>query len=204
MAKLTRSECGKLGAAKSRNSLEASKARRQLDYSLNPSLCGECSSPLLYAKRTQDFCSQACYGRSKVITRRGARPCEHCKNPVPWNHGYAKYCSDACYQEVRVGGFKEKFLAGLVANPGSVRYWLIRLRGHQCEDCLGTTWKDLPIPVDSHHIDGNSENNHPENLLLLCKNCHALTPNFAAKNRGNGRFKRRQRYAEGKIYLPAP
>ncbi|TFG24210.1 MAG: hypothetical protein EU529_04875 [Promethearchaeota archaeon] len=33
-------------------------------------------------------------------------------------------------------------------------------------------------PLDIHHIDGNRQNNRPENLELLCPNCHALTPNY--------------------------
>ena len=36
-----------------------------------------------------------------------------------------------------------------------------------CEECGST---DPPIQV--HHIDGNPTNNHPQNLLVLCRNCH--------------------------------
>jgi 5-methylcytosine-specific restriction endonuclease McrA len=50
------------------------------------------------------------------------------------------------------------------------------------------------------HKDGNSENNKPENLCLLCPNCHSQTPTYGAKNKGNGRHYRRIRYAQGKSY----
>jgi hypothetical protein len=41
--------------------------------------------------------------------------------------------------------------------------------------------------VEVEHIDGNWRNNLPENLTLLCPNCHALTPTFRGLNRGHGR-----------------
>lgn len=39
------------------------------------------------------------------------------------------------------------------------------------------------VPLQVHHIDGNSENNNEDNLLLLCPNCHSLTENFGSKNK---------------------
>lgn len=37
--------------------------------------------------------------------------------------------------------------------------------------------------MELHHIDGDPFNNDYENLLLLCPNCHTLTPNYGSKNR---------------------
>lgn len=66
---------------------------------------------------------------------------------------------------------------------GVLKDELIKLRGHRCEDCGLTTWKNQPIPLEAHHIDGDRCNNRLDNLILLCPNCHALTPNYGAKNR---------------------
>jgi HNH endonuclease len=58
--------------------------------------------------------------------------------------------------------------------------------GNRCSQCgwserHPTTGK---IPVEVEHIDGDWRNNRPENLALLCPNCHALTPTFRALNEG--------------------
>lgn len=59
-------------------------------------------------------------------------------------------------------------------------------------------WQGKNIPLEVDHIDGNHENNKLTNLKLLCCNCHALTPTYRIKNKGNGRHCRRKRYSEGK------
>lgn len=66
---------------------------------------------------------------------------------------------------------------------GILKNELIKLRGHRCEDCGLTSWKNQPIPLEAHHIDGDRCNNRLDNLLLLCPNCHTLTPNYGAKNK---------------------
>ena len=50
------------------------------------------------------------------------------------------------------------------------------------------------------HIDGNSDNWMDNNLRLVCGNCDMQLPTYKSKNLGNGRYKRRQRYLEGKSY----
>lgn len=56
---------------------------------------------------------------------------------------------------------------------------LLKNRPYKCEKCNRDDWDGVPIPLQVHHIDGNNTNNSNDNLLLLCANCHALTPNFA-------------------------
>ena len=60
---------------------------------------------------------------------------------------------------------------------------LIKERGHKCEKCLTSVWLDDNIPLEIHHIDGNRTNNFPNNLQLLCCNCHAMTDNWRNKTR---------------------
>lgn len=53
----------------------------------------------------------------------------------------------------------------------------------KCYSCNLTIWLNQLIPLELEHKDGNHENNHLDNLTLLCPNCHALTPTYRSKNR---------------------
>lgn len=69
----------------------------------------------------------------------------------------------------------------LVENPvgrESIKKKLILSRGHKCELCSRTTWMGQTIKLEVEHIDGVTENNDESNLLLLCPNCHSLTPTW--------------------------
>ena len=83
-----------------------------------------------------------------------------------------------------------------------IRQYLFERYNNKCSKC---GWGEInPItkrpPLEVEHIDGNSENNSNDNLTLLCPNCHSLTTTYKALNKGSGRYKRMQRYNEGKSY----
>lgn len=65
----------------------------------------------------------------------------------------------------------------------TIKKILIKDRGHKCFKCQNKTWMDFPIPLEIHHIDGNSKNDDFNNIQLLCPNCHTLTPNYKGKNK---------------------
>jgi len=67
-----------------------------------------------------------------------------------------------------------------VAHFSSIGRW-IREEIDSCEVCGLNTWRDLPLPLEVHHVDGNKKNNLRENLQVLCPNCHALTPNWRGR-----------------------
>ena len=60
---------------------------------------------------------------------------------------------------------------------------LIILRGHYCECCGLSKWNEKEIPLQVHHIDGDSFNNTLDNLQLLCPNCHAQTDTYCGRNK---------------------
>jgi hypothetical protein len=114
-----------------------------------------------------------------------------------------KYCSNKCQLDFQYLDRVKQWLAGKYAptrGEGQVknfiRRYLIEQHGEQCSMCgwceVHPTTGKIPIQID--HIDGNSENNSPENLRLLCPNCHSLTPTYCALNKGNGRVSRRNGY----------
>lgn len=114
--------------------------------------------------------------------------CEWCKVN---KKGYraTKFCSLKCDVDFRNCERFMKWYADLnmkVSNK-SLRIFLEIIHGYECSRCKIKNWNNKPITLEVEHKDGNSKNNHPNNVCLLCPNCHSLTPNFKTKNKGNGR-----------------
>ncbi len=59
-------------------------------------------------------------------------------------------------------------------------------RDYKCEaaSCSITNeWLGQPITLQVHHCDGDHLNNDPENLMLICPNCHTQTSNWCNNRR---------------------
>lgn len=108
------------------------------------------------------------------------------------------YCSQACQLRKQHDDYITRWLAGEELGHGTgktadmshhIYRWLHNTRGTACE-CCG--W-DTKHPVDGRtltevdHVDGDAYNCRPENLKILCPNCHAMTPTFRARNKGSRR-----------------
>ncbi|XWK89530.1 MAG: HNH endonuclease signature motif containing protein [Phormidium sp.] len=113
-----------------------------------------------------------------------------------------KYCSNKCQHEFEYKLYIESWLAGQKSGVSikygniskRVRRFLIEKYGEKCSLC---GWCQVnpytgKIPVEVDHIDGDWQNNSPDNLRLLCPNCHSLTPTYKARNKGKGRNWRRE------------
>lgn len=74
--------------------------------------------------------------------------------------------------------------------PGR-RLWRELLRMGRAETCAmcgnGPAWNGKPLRLEVDHRNGNWWDNRPENLRLLCPNCHAVTDTY----RGRVRHRRR-------------
>lgn len=112
-----------------------------------------------------------------------------------------KYCSLKCQQDHALRHRASIWLSGKAVLSNRVLKRIITfMRGYSCDSCGISEWNSKPITLEVDHRDGNSSNCAPENVCLVCPNCHSQTPTYKGANRGNGRHYRRVRYAEGKSY----
>ena len=123
---------------------------------------------------------------------------------------FYKYCSNAGQMEYQYRVYIKSWEAceivglnsiGLVTDP--IKRYLREKYRNKCYLC---GWSEVNlktgvVPLVADHIDGNWKNNIEENLRLICPNCDALSPTFAALNKGNGRSSRApsKRAQEGRL-----
>ena len=120
------------------------------------------------------------------------KKCEQCEKPLNTIQKNNKYCSSKCASLAKRKERIEKWLAGETDGTRgngqismAVRNFLLEKANYRCELC---GWGEInpvtnKVPLEIHHKDGNYLNNSPENLQVLCPNCHSLTPNFKALNK---------------------
>lgn len=52
----------------------------------------------------------------------------------------------------------------------------------RCQSCGIADWRESPLALELHHINGDGHDNRLENLTLLCPNCHSQTENWGGRN----------------------
>lgn len=180
---------------------EARLARINL-YNKNPVICRVCKKALPYDKRTNTFCSHSCSARynNLGVNRHSAsgvlidKYCATCGKVLDQHNKI--YCSIKCHKDHIHTEYIKNWLSG--KNDGSrgigeisrhIRRYMLEQAENQCSECgwgkINPTTGHSFLAI--HHIDGHSDNNHPDNLRVLCPNCHSLTPTFGSLNIGNGR-----------------
>ena len=112
-----------------------------------------------------------------------------------------KYCSNKCQRSYEQKAWEEKWLSGEIGGfsetdhwgniPDRIRTYLFNKYDSKCSKC---GWGEVNpftgrVPLEVEHIDGDFTNNRPENVTLLCPNCHSLTATYRGANLGKGRRK---------------
>lgn len=112
-----------------------------------------------------------------------------------------KACSLRCRQNDVQDKWVRRYLSGEwdgarkchdKAISPKIRDFLMDMLNHKCQLC-GWSKKNVAtgrVPLNIHHIDGNSTNHALDNVQLICPNCHAITPNWKSLNKKNLRLRK--------------
>lgn len=130
--------------------------------------------------------------------RYGLFECPHCKlivKRIMKNGKSQKVCSHKCYAETRNkrGPYKKKIISKkyvyiyMPDHPHAVGTKKLYVAEHRLilEQILGRYLTKDEVP---HHIDGNTLNNEPSNLILMTISEHN-SHHAALRRRDNGKFK---------------
>jgi 5-methylcytosine-specific restriction endonuclease McrA len=156
-------------------------------------ICLECKSETKNPK----FCSKSCSARYNNNTgnynrRKKEGICKLCLAAI---NSSRTYCNE-CYKTNPIhtskiplwidGSWRGGSDCGLSA---IIRNYLLKKCNYSCSSCNFNTYHpdDGKTILEINHIDGDGTNHSPENLEVLCPNCHALTSTYRGRNYGNGR-----------------
>lgn len=126
---------------------------------------------------------------------KGSSPTYNCKNCGKENkikHSTTNtYCDNNCQIEYqnknRVTQWLEEGKDWGLQIPNWAKKWIANRDGYKCSICNISSWNNNYLTLECDHIDGNPKNNKPNNLRLLCPNCHSQTESYKGKNYGKGR-----------------
>jgi len=190
--------CGKYYAKKRR--LESVKK-----YYKNPNYCLNCGNVIKVKKgrklsetKRKKFCSHSC--AASYNNSNGVKPkyCKNCGKELSGKKRNNIYCDGNCQREYKSKQYIKRWKTGkedgAKGKHGSrisnyIKNYLLKKANYKCTRCgwAGINSYTGKTPLEVEHIDGNYKNNKPENLTILCPNCHSLTSTYKGANKGHGR-----------------
>lgn len=139
------------------------------------------------------YCSSSCAAivNNRLVPKRFPEKVCNCGKKININSKNCKECTKKINFDLAIASWLSGESLGGSARKLSlpIRRYLLEKSKYSCSKCGFNT----PHPSDGKtileidHIDGDGSNHRPENLQVLCPNCHALTPTYRARNKWNGR-----------------
>ncbi|MBA9003356.1 hypothetical protein HNR21_002238 [Actinomadura cellulosilytica] len=173
--------------------LKGTQEQRAASLRKPKSPCPQCGCPI--RSRGAKHCSREC--AIKARTTRPA-PCRRCGSEErTGRRRTGPYCSWSCWNEDRYertgscASWVRSWLSGEISGTTEkgrpdhrVKHALVSLRGRRCEQCGWDKVNPVSgrVPLHLDHITGDRKRNRPEEVRLLCPNCHALTPTYQHLN----------------------
>lgn len=145
------------------------------------------------------FCSRSCSAKTNNIGKRrhglatnsfgvvrGA--CGNCGKETP-----KFFCDNTCFSQFTTELKAYAWLTGdtavASAPNGEIKIWLLDWQKKKCDyTCQNCGWRKFH-PVDGKpgvqvdHINGNNKDHRPENIRVLCPNCHWETETYCGRNK---------------------
>ena len=133
-----------------------------------------------------DFCSRAC-ANSRIFSEESKKKKSDALKGKPSNNTpLSKESRDRMSQRIkdlRLKKYQETTFEDLgIENK---RRRVFEEQDFRCNRCKLKEWQGQPLPLELDHKDGDSTNNARDNLEGLCPNCHAITPTWRGRNKGN-------------------
>ncbi len=162
--------------------------------------------------RNPKYCSRSCSVTANNLAKI-TKLCLVCSNKLKKNA--SKFCSQTCAgrfkRENKISAWLSGEWSGTVKAglAEGIELYLKEQAGWRCQSptcAYPGGWSEInpitgKVPVQIDHIDGNANNNRPENLIVLCPSCHSLTPTYGALNKNSTRTYRKDSYNKRNLLL---
>ena len=155
--------------------------------------CLECKSETKNPK----FCSRSCSATynnrcGKYNRRKLEGKCKKCKIEIKSSRSYCDECySNSVMHDLKIPLWLNREWRGGTDTGLSkiIRNYLFKKENYSCQRCSFNVMHpdDGKTILEINHINGNGTDHSPENLEVICPNCHALTSSYRARNMGKGR-----------------
>lgn len=163
---------------------------------------------LLPRRRTIN--SNETFNKGKIFIGYEKGKCKNCNTEIIiYPERNSEFCSNKCHCEYeyhlyikRWKNGEENGVIGKFSISNYIKKYFFEKHNNKCEKCGWGEKNEFTnkIPLQLHHIDGNSLNTKEENLQLLCPNCHSLTQNFGSRNK-NATIGRSEYYGRKKAHV---
>lgn len=180
--------------------IEKNVYKRHVNSHKQDNYCLECGKRIPHNKK---FCNSSC-SASYNNKHRGTKEVKKCiqcgEDFTPNRNSYGLFCSLECSTKHRFIEKDKDYLNGKITSMGTLKRHYVYHNKYRCSICGISSWNDKKLVLILDHIDGNADNNNPENLRLVCPNCDSQLETYKGRNMGKGRYQRRKRYHDGKSY----